>query len=326
MQRRKFITLLGSAAVGWPLAARAQTGKPPVIGFLHSGSLEPRRSQVAAFHRGLNEAGFVEGQNLTIEYRWAQDKYERLPALAADLIQLQVAVIVAGAEPAAHVAKEATSTIPILFTSGGDPVRLGLVASLNRPGGNVTGVTLFGLALVGKRLELLRELVPSAAVIGALVNPNGPDADTQTSELQAAAQTLGQKIHVVTASNVRDFDGAFAIINQMGAGALLVAADPLFTNERNRLVMLASRHALPAAYSYREFAAAGGLMSYGTNVGDLYRLVGMYAGRILKGAKPADLPVQQPTKFELIINMKTAKALCLEIPPKLLALADEVIE
>jgi len=327
MRRRKFIALLGSSVVGWPLAARAQQPAMPVVGFLHSASPGPFASAVAAFRQGLSETGYIEGQNVAIEYRWAEGQYDRLPVLAADLIGRQVTVIVAMAGNApAQAAKAATANIPIVFVSGGDPVSGGLVASFNRPGGNVTGVSWIATALVPKQLELLHRLARNPVVIGALVNPGYPDHDLQLRELQEAGAMIGQKINVVRAATAHDIDTAFASLVQQGAGALIVANDPFFGSRRDQIVALAARHTIPVMYFSREFTAAGGLLSYGASPIDAARQGGIYTGKILKGAKPADLPVMQSTKFEFVINLKTAKALGLEIPPTLLALADEVIE
>jgi putative ABC transport system substrate-binding protein len=327
MNRREIIAGLGSAAA-WPLAARAQQPAQPVIGFLRSVSPEAAVHEVTAFRQGLKDAGYIEGQNVTIEYRWAIGQYERLPALAAELVRRPVAVIVTqGGLPPALAAKAATSMIPIVFGSGGDLVKSGLITSINRPGGNATGVNLFTQELEGKKLDLLVKLVPAVATIAILVNPNNPTSEIRIRDLREAARVLGRQLQLLNASTAADLDAAFATLVQQRAGSLAVGADPFFDeNERDHLVALAARHAVPAIYSFRESAAAGGLMSYGTSLAVTGRVKGVYAGRILKGEKAADLPVQQPTKFEFVINLKTAKALGLTIPETLLATADEVIQ
>jgi putative ABC transport system substrate-binding protein len=325
MRRREFITLLSGAAVAGPVAALAQQPAMPVIGFLRSTSLADSTHLVTAFRDGLKETGFVEGQNVAIEYRYAEGRNDRLPALVADLIDRRVAVIV-GNNPAAFAAKTATSTVPIVFAYGGDPVKDGLVASLNRPGGNVTGVVFIQGVLGAKRLELLRQIVPKATTIAVLVNPNSPEAVSERSDVQAAALAIGQQLLVLDVSSDRDIETAFATFVQRGAGALLVGSGAFFFSNRERIVALAARHALPASYAQREPVVAGGLMSYGTSLTDAYRQAGIYAGRVLKGEKPANLPVMQSTKFEFVINLKTAKALGLTLPQSLLVAADEVIE
>jgi putative tryptophan/tyrosine transport system substrate-binding protein len=327
MRRRRFMALLGGAAAPWPLAVRAQQPAMPVVGFLRSTSANASIDLVAALRRGLAEAGYIEGQNIAIEYRWAEGHNDRLPALAADLVRRQCALIVAGGDAAAHVAKTATTTIPIVFATGEDPVKVGLVSRLNRPGGNITGISFYNSAdLESKQLEFLREVVPKAAMIGVLVNPTVAAAQSQESEAQIAARALGLRLFVVNAGSERDFDTAFASLAQQRVEALLIVGNALFTGQRYRLVAVAARYVLPTIYPLREFVTAGGLMSYGGSLTDAYRQVGVYAGRILKGEKPADLPVTLPTKFELVINLQTAKGLGIEIPPMLLARADEVIE
>jgi putative ABC transport system substrate-binding protein len=324
MRRRNFITLLGSAAV-WPLAARAQ--QLPVVGWLNARSPDDTAHLVAAFRRGLGEVGFVEGQNVIIEYRWALGQYDRLAAMAAELVRRPVTVLApAGGEPAALAAKAATSTIPIVFVIGGDPVKQGLAASLNRPGGNSTGISVLTSTLEPKRLGLLRELVPRAETIGVLLNPNYPQFESQLRDVQEAARAISLQIHVLRASTDREIDAAFETVAQRSIPALSVAADPFFDTRRDKLVVLAVRHAVPTMYHFREFAAAGGLVSYGVDISDAYRLIGVYTGQMLKGAIPADLPVLQPTKFEFVINLKTAKALGLTVTDTVLARADEVIE
>jgi putative ABC transport system substrate-binding protein len=327
MRRREFITLLGGSVAAWPRVARAQQPAMPVIGFLNNLSPGAITHPVAAFREGLREAGYIEDHNIAIEYRWAESHNERLPELAADLVRRQVAVIVAtGGGASALAAKASTSTIPTVFSSATDPVKLGLVASLNRPGGNATGVHVMTNALEAKRLGLLHELVPSATTIAVLVNPSTPGADSQLTEAETAAHAIARKIHVLRADNEPELDKLFASLAKDRAEALLVAADPFFNTHRQQIVALAARYAIPAIYEFREFAAAGGLMSYGISLADAYRHIGVYTGKILQGTKPADLPVMQPIKFELVINIKAANALGITVPPMLLARADEVIE
>jgi putative tryptophan/tyrosine transport system substrate-binding protein len=326
MKRREFIAgLVGAAA--WPIVARAQQPTVPVIGFLSSGTPESFASYIAAFNEGLKEQGYAAGRNVAVEYRWAENHYDRLLDLAAELVRLRAAVIMSsGGLPTARAAKAATATIPIVYTGGGDPVRLGLVASLNHPGGNLTGVNWLANELGAKRLELLQRLIPQVTTVGLLVSPGNPNAEFETIDTQKAAHAFGKQIVVLKASKTSEIETSFAAFVQQGAGAVIVAGDPFFDSERDRLVALAARHALPTMYFLRGFVTAGGLMSYGASLTDAYRIAGAYAGRILKGEKPSELPVQQSTRFELVINLNTAKALGLTIPETLLATADEVIQ
>jgi putative ABC transport system substrate-binding protein len=325
MRRRELITLLGGAAA-WPLAVRAQQAVMPVIGFLNAGSPEAYAPYVTSFRRGLREAGYVEGENVAIESRWASGQYDRLPEMAADLVRRPVTVIVANT-PASQLAKAATTTIPIVFVTASDPVQAGLVQSLSRPGGNVTGATTLTLEVGPKRLELMHELVPMATTLALLINSTNPVlAETELRNVEAAARTLGVQLHVLNASTEHDFDKVFGTLVQLRAGGLVIGPDPFFNTQQEQLAGLSLRHAVPAIYQYREFVAAGGMMSYGGGLTDAYRIAGTYTGRILKGEKPADLPVQQAAKVELIINMKTAKVLGITVPLTLRARADEVIE
>src|SRR6476646_10142526 len=325
MRRREFITLLGGAAAAWPLAARSQQPAVPVIGFLDAGSAAARTQQVAAFRKGLAEAGYQEGQNVSLEFRWAEGQYGRFGELAADLVRRRVSVIVTpGGATAALAAKTATTTIPIVFGVGGDPVQEGLVTSLNRPGGNATGVNFFTIELMAKRMQLLRELVPAAKRVAVLVNPTDRSNETTLRDVEAAA--IGQEVVALEAATGREIDSAFESLEREKVDALFVSAGAFFTARRTQLAILAARYALPATYTQRLFVEVGGLISYGTDIHDAFRQVGVYTARVLKGAKPADLPVSQPTKFELVINLNTARALRLEVPPALLARADEVIE
>jgi putative ABC transport system substrate-binding protein len=326
IERRKFLATLGGAAA-WPLAARAQQSNLPVVGFLHSGSPQGRERRIAAFRQGLAESGYVEGQNVTIEYRWAEERYERLAALAADLVQRQVAVIATPLTvPAALAAKAATNTVPIVFAVGDDAVKLGLVTSLNRPGGNATGINYFAAALGPKRLGLLHEALPQPSLLAVLRDPKNPVADSAGAELRAAAASIGQTVEIFDVKNSEEITAAFTELVQHKVGGLVVIPSTLFTTRMIQIVTLATRHAIPAMFQSREWAEAGGLLSYGTNIPETYRQVGIYAGRILRGAKPAELPVEQSTKFEFVINLQTAKIFGLQIPPALSARADEVIE
>jgi putative ABC transport system substrate-binding protein len=323
--RRELLAAVGGAAA-WPLVARAQQPAMPIIGFLNSASPEGYAPYAAAFRQGLKEAGYIDGQNVTIEYRWAEGRYERLQTQAADLVHRQVSVIAATSTPAGLVAKAASSTIPIVFTTGADPVKLGFVASLNQPGGNATGVSFFTSEMGSKQAELVHELIPAAAHVGLLVNPNFPATDAQTRDVTTAASAIGFQIDVIQASDSREIEAAFGALVRTRADALLVGSDVFLLSRRLQIATLAARHAIPAVYPLREFAEAGGLMSYGASQTEAYRQAGIYTGKILKGAKPADLPVMRSTKFELVINLPTARAIGLEIPPMLLARADEVIE
>jgi putative ABC transport system substrate-binding protein len=326
MKRREFLSFLGSVAVMWPFAADAQQPSIPVVGFVNSSTAQAQVLVAAAYRRGLEESGFVEGKNVLIESRWADGQYSRLPELIGDLIMRNVAVLMAGGPPAAVAAKKATSTIPIVFTTGDDPVQAGLVSSINRPLGNVTGVHVLFTELESKKLGLLREVVPNAGLIAALVNPTLPTAKIQTQELRTTADKLGQRLQIINASSEQDLDAAFSSMKQLQVSALLVGADPFFNSHRDQIVSLAARYAIPAVYEQRAFAAAGGLMSYGTNLAEAYRQAGVYTGRILKGEKPADMPVVLSNKFEFVINLKVAKTLGLNVSANLLSTADEVID
>jgi putative ABC transport system substrate-binding protein len=326
MRRRDFITLLGTTAAAWPLAARAQQPAMPIIGFMMAGSRAALRDEITAFEAGLREMGFAEGQNLALEYRFAEGQFERFPAFASDLVRRRATVIAASSPQAALAAKQATTTIPIVFSVGADPVEVGLVSSLSHPGGNVTGVYQFTAGLESKRLGLLHEMVPKANVIGVLVNPNYAAAESQLRDVQDSAAHLGLQLIIVRANTENEFEAAFSTVVSRHAGAILVCASPFFNSRRQQLIVLASSHALPAIFEWRDFAVAGGLMSYGTSLNNAYRQAGLYAGRILKGEKASDLPVVQSTKFEFVINLNTAKALHIEVPPTLSARADEIIE
>jgi putative ABC transport system substrate-binding protein len=326
IERRKFLATLGGAAAAWPLAARAQQAAIPVVGFLHAGTPSAFASLVIAFREGLDTAGYVEGRSVTVEYRWAENHYERLPALLTDLMGRRVAVIAALGDGPAATAKAGTSAIPVVVMAASDPVEAGLVGSLNRPGGNITGISMFTSDLMAKRIELLTELVPKATTIGLLVNPTGRRAGADTNEAQAAARALGQQIEVLNAGSADEIDAAFITLVQRRMGALVTGTDVLFTTQYEQIAALASRYGVPTIFPWREFVTVGGLASYGITHAEPYRQVGRYVGRILKGEKPGDLPVQQPTKFELVVNIRTAKTLGLEVPPSILARADEVIE
>jgi putative ABC transport system substrate-binding protein len=327
LRRREFISLLGGAAAAWQFAARAQQPAMPVIGFLRGSSPDGSANLLSALRRGLNEGGYIEGQNLLIEYRWSENRFDRLPELAADLVRRQCALIVAAGNAAALAAKAATPTIPIVFATGDDPIHIGLVTSLNRPGGNLTGIFFNnGADVESKQVGLLREVLSNAVVMGVLVNPKGPQAGFQARNAQVAAQALGMSALILNASSEADFDMIFATLAQQRAAALLIAGDAFFTDRLDRLAALTARRGIPSIHGLREFAASGGLMSYGASITDAYRQAGIYTGKVLKGARPADLPIQQPTKYELVLNLKTAKALGLTFPPGVLAIADEVIE
>jgi putative ABC transport system substrate-binding protein len=326
MRRREFLTLLGGAAVAWPLTARAQQPALPVVGFLHYASPDTYAHVLKAFRQGLKEAGYVEGQNVTIEYRWAEGHYHRLPALAADLVRRHVAVIAAGGTNVALIAKRATATIPIVFTSGADPVASGLVSSISRPEANLTGASGISAVISAKRLELTRDLLPRARAVAMIINPDFPGADAQMAEMEAAGRLFGMQTWRVTAGSERELDTAFVTISERRVDAFVVGADGYFVTRRYQFAVLAARYAIPGIYPFSDYVRAGGLVSYGASISEDYRQAGIYTGQILKGAKPADLPVMQPTVFELVINLKTAKTLGLTIPAKLLALADEVIE
>jgi putative ABC transport system substrate-binding protein len=324
--RRQFVALLGGGVATWPLATRGQQAAVPVIGFLHGASFEGYKPMVTSFRQGLKEAGYVDGQNVAIEFSWAEGQYDRMPAMAADLARRQVAVVVAGGTPAAFAAKAATSTIPTVILVGVDPVQLGLVGSLNRPGGNVTGLAVLTVQLEAKKLELLHELLPTASDIALLVNPTNVLTESERKDVQDAARSLGLRLHVLNASTESQIDAAFGALAELRATALIVSVDTFLNNSRDQIVALAARYAVPAIYGVRDYVNAGGLLSYGTDLVDVYRQLGVYAGKVLKGARPADLPIQQVTKVALVINLKTAKTLGLTFPTTLLGRADEVIE